>query len=38
MQEGILLGHMVSKYGIKVDPKWIEAIDTINIPKNKKEI
>jgi hypothetical protein len=21
MQEGILLGHMVSKYGIKVDPK-----------------
>ena len=38
MQEGILLGHMVSKYGIKVDPKRIEAIDTINIPKNKKEI
>jgi hypothetical protein len=29
---------MVSKYGIKVDPKRIEAIDTINIHKNKKEI
>ena len=38
MQEGILLGHMVSKDGIKVDPKRIKAIDTINIPKNKKEI
>jgi hypothetical protein len=38
MQEGKLLGHIVSKYGIKVDPKRIEAIDTINIPRNKKEI
>jgi hypothetical protein len=38
MQEGKLLGHIVSKDGIKVDPKRIEAIDTINIPRNKKEI
>jgi hypothetical protein len=38
MQEGKLLGHIVSKDGIKVDPKCIEAIDTINIPINKKEI
>jgi hypothetical protein len=38
MQEGKLLGHIVLKYGIKVDPKRIEAIDTINIPRNKKEI
>jgi hypothetical protein len=28
----------VSKYGIKIDPKRIEAIDTINIPRNVKEI
>jgi hypothetical protein len=38
MQEGKLMGHIVLKYGIKVDPKRIEAIDTINIPRNKKEI
>jgi hypothetical protein len=38
MQEGNILGHIVSKDGIKVDPKRIEAIDTINIPRNKKEI
>jgi ribonuclease HI len=38
MQEGKLLGHLVSKDGIKIDPKRIEAIDTINIPRNVKEI
>jgi hypothetical protein len=38
MQEGNILGHLVSKYGIKIDPKRIEAIDTINIPRNVKEI
>jgi hypothetical protein len=38
MQEGNLLGHIVSKEGIKVDPKRVEAIDTINIPRNIKEI
>jgi hypothetical protein len=37
MQEGKLLGHIVSKYGIKVDPKRVEAIDQINIPRNKKK-
>jgi hypothetical protein len=36
MQEGKLLSHIVLKYGIKVDPKRIEAIDIINIPRNKK--
>jgi len=36
MQEGKLLGHIVSKDGIKIDPKKIEVIDTINIPRNKK--
>jgi hypothetical protein len=38
MQEGKLLGHFVSRDGIKIDPKRIEAIDTINIPRNIKEI
>jgi hypothetical protein len=38
MQEGKLLGHIVSKEGIKIDPKRVEAIDTINIPRNRKEI
>ena len=38
MQEGKLLGHIVSKEGIKIDPKRVEAIDTINFPRNVKEI
>jgi hypothetical protein len=36
MQECKLLGHIVSRDEIKIDPKMIEAIDTINIPRNKK--
>jgi hypothetical protein len=36
MQEGKILGHIVSKEGIKVDPKRVEAIDLINIPRNRK--
>ena len=38
MQEGKILGHIVSKHGIKIDPKRVEVIDTINIPRNVKEI
>jgi hypothetical protein len=38
MQEGKLLGHIVSRDGIKIDLKRIEAIDTISIPRNRKEI
>jgi hypothetical protein len=38
MQEGKLLGHIVSRDGIKIDPQKVEAIDTINIPRNVKEI
>jgi hypothetical protein len=37
MQEGKLLGHIVSKDGIKVDPKRVESIDKINIPTEKKK-
>ena len=38
MQESKLLGHIMSKDGIKIDPKRVEAIDTINFPRNVKEI
>jgi hypothetical protein len=38
MQEGKLLGHIVSRDGMKIDPKRVEAIDTIIIPRNVKEI
>jgi hypothetical protein len=38
MQKGKLFDHIVSKDGIKVDPKRVEAIDLINIPRNRKEI
>jgi hypothetical protein len=38
MQEVKLLGHIVSRDRIKIDPKRVEAIDTINIPRNIKEI
>jgi hypothetical protein len=38
MQEGKLLGHIMSKDGIKINPKRVEAINTINFPRNVKEI
>jgi hypothetical protein len=38
MKEGKLLGHIVSKDGIKIDPKRVELIDTINFPRNVKEV
>jgi hypothetical protein len=38
MQEVKLLGHIVSRDGIKIDPKRVEVIDTINIPRYVKEI
>lgn len=31
--EGKLLGHIVSKDGVRIDPKRIDAIDKIQIPK-----
>jgi hypothetical protein len=38
MQEGKLLGHIVSKEGVKIDPQRVEAIKVISLPRNKKDI
>ena len=38
MQEGKLFDHIVSRDGIKIDPKRVKEIDTINIPRTVKEI
>ena len=37
MQEDKFLGHIVSRDGIKIDPSRVEAIDTINIPRNVRK-
>ena len=34
--EGKLLGHIVSKTGISIDPERIKAIEQIPLPHNKK--
>jgi len=38
MEEGKLLGHIVSPEGIKIDPERVKAIHHIYIPRNKKSI
>ena len=38
LQEGKLLGHIISEEGIKIDPKRIEAILQITHPGNIKEL
>jgi hypothetical protein len=38
MEEGKLLGHIVSPEGIKIDPERVKAIQLINISRNKKSI
>ena len=38
MDEGKLLGHIISKDGIRIDPTRVEAIQLIDLPWNKKEI
>lgn len=37
LEEGKLLGHIISKYGVKIDPERIQAILQIPKPKNVKE-
>ena len=38
LEEGKLMGHIVTKEGVKIDPKRVEVMDGIPLPRNKKEI
>ena len=38
MKEGKLLGHIISKEGVVIDPKCVCSIETLTLPRNKKEI
>jgi hypothetical protein len=38
MKEGKLLGHIISKEGINIDPSRVEEILKIDKPKSKKEV
>ena len=38
IEEGKLLGHIISKDGIRIDPTRIEVILTITHPRNIKEL
>jgi hypothetical protein len=38
MQEGKLLGHIILKEGIKIDPSRVEGILKISTPCSKKEV
>ena len=36
MQEGNLLGHIVSTEGLRIDPSRVEVIQTLSLPRSKK--
>jgi hypothetical protein len=38
MKEGKLLGHIVSIEGVRIDPSIVEVIQTLSLPRSKKEI
>ena len=38
LEEGKLLGHNISKDGIKIDPERIDAILKVEEPRSKKEV
>jgi hypothetical protein len=38
MKEGKLLGHRVSAKGVRIDPSRVEAIQTLSLPRSKKEV
>jgi hypothetical protein len=38
MQEGKLLGHIVSVEGVRIDPSRVEAIQALSLPSSKKEV
>jgi hypothetical protein len=37
MQEGKLLGHIVSAEGVRIDPDRVEALQALPLPRSKKE-
>jgi hypothetical protein len=37
MKEGKLLGHIVSAKGVNIDPSRVESIQTLALPRSKKE-
>jgi ribonuclease HI len=38
MKEGKLLGHIVSAEGVRIDPSRLEAIQTLSLPRSKKQV
>jgi hypothetical protein len=38
LKEGKLLGHIVSADGVKIDPKRVEEIKNLSLPRSKKDI
>jgi hypothetical protein len=38
LKEGKLLGHIVSADGVKIDPKRVESIKNLSLPRSKKDI
>jgi hypothetical protein len=38
IEEGKLLGHIISKEGIKIDPRRVEGILKIDTPRSNKEV
>ena len=38
MEEGKILGHIISEKGIKIDPDRVASIQQTGLPRNKKEI
>lgn len=38
IKEGKLLGHIISEKGVVIDPKRVSVIQTLTLPRNKKEI
>jgi hypothetical protein len=38
MKEGKLLGHIVSYEGVRIDSSRVESIQTLSLPRSKKEV
>jgi hypothetical protein len=38
MKEGKLLGHIVPSEGVRIDPNRVEAIQTLSLPRSRKEV